>query len=136
MSSARGHTIRRRLQGVAFLVVLAALLGLSVAFYNKTFADVATVTLKTDTAGNQLKEASDVKVRGVLVGEVREVRADFDGATIVLAINPQYLPRIPDNVTARLLPKTLFGERFVSLVPPENPSSQPLASGAVIGQDR
>src|SRR4051812_35297700 len=136
MSSARGHTIRRRLQGVAFLVVLAALLGLSVAFYNKAFADVATVTLKTDTAGNQLQEASDVKIRGVIVGEVRRVNADLDGATITLGINPQYLPEIPDNVSARLLPKTLFGERFVSLVTPSNPSSKPLADGAVIGQDR
>src|SRR4051795_10715241 len=136
MSSKRGRTIRRRLQGVAFLVVLAALLGLSVAFYNKAFTDVATVTLKTDTAGNQLQEASDVKIRGVLVGEVRDVAADLDGATITLAINPQFLPQIPDNVTARLLPKTLFGERFVSLVAPADPSSQPLADGAVIGQDR
>ena len=136
MSSQRGRTIRRRLQGVAFLVVLAALLGLSVAIYNKAFADVATVTLKTDTVGNQLQEASDVKVRGVIVGEVRDVKADLDGATITLAINPKYLPEIPDNVSARLLPKTLFGERFVSLVPPANPSAKPLADGAVIGQDR
>jgi virulence factor Mce-like protein len=136
MRTKRGLTVRRRLQGVAFLVVLAALLGLSVAFYNKAFADVATVTLKTDTAGNQLQETSDVKVRGVIVGEVRDVKADLDGATITLAINPQYLPQIPDNVTARLLPKTLFGERFVSLVPPPSPSAKPLADGAVIGQDR
>src|SRR3954468_2364609 len=124
MSSTRGRTVRRRLQGVAFLVVLAALLGLSVAFYNKAFTDVATVTLQTDTAGNQLQEASDVKVRGVLVGEVRAVHADLDGATITLGIDPKYLPQIPDNVTARLLPKTLFGERFVSLVPPPSPSAQ------------
>ena len=82
MSSKRGAAIRRRLQGVAFLVVLALLLGLRVATYQKAFTDVATVTLKTDTIGNQLQEASDVKVRGVIVGEVREVKAASDGATI------------------------------------------------------
>src|SRR3954453_18753750 len=109
MSSKRGRTLRRRLQGVAFLVVLAALLGLSVAFYNKAFTDVATVTLKTDTAGNQLQEASDVKIRGVLVGEARDAEADLAGATIALAINPPSLPEIPYTVSARLLPKTLFG---------------------------
>src|SRR4051794_23850942 len=136
MSSASGTTLRRRLQGVAFLVVLVVLLGLSVAVYNKVFTDVATVTLKTDTVGNQLKEASDVKVRGVIVGEVRDVSADFDGATIELAIKPEYLDQIPQNVTARLLPKTLFGERFVSLVPPEAPTPARLADGDVIGQDR
>src|SRR3954468_13957477 len=136
MSSARGHVIRRRLQGVAFLVVLAALLGLSVAFYNKAFADVATVTLKTDTAGNQLQEASDVKVRGVIVGDVRKVDASARGATITLGINPDYLHEIPADVSARLLPKTLFGERFVNLQIPDSPSQERLADGDVIGQDR
>jgi virulence factor Mce-like protein len=128
--------MRRRLQGLAFLVVLALLLGLSVAIYNKAFTDVAMVKLETDTAGNQLQEASDVKVKGVIVGEVRDVAASMDGATITMAINPQYLPQIPGNVSARLLPKTLFGERFVSLQIPDQPSPQPLADGDVIGQDR
>jgi virulence factor Mce-like protein len=134
--STRTRVIRRRLQGLAFLVVLALLLGLSVAVYRKAFTDVATVTLQTDTAGNQLQEASDVKVRGVIVGEVRDVAASMDGATIELAIEPQYLDQIPGNVSARLLPKTLFGERFVSLELPEQPSPERLADGAVIGQDR
>jgi virulence factor Mce-like protein len=132
----RGLVIRRRIQGLAFLVVLVMLLGLSVAFYNKAFTDVATVMLETDTAGSQLQEASDVKVRGVIVGEVRDVQADAEGATIELAINPEYLDQIPADVTARLLPKTLFGERFVSLELPEQPTQERLGDGDVIGQDR
>jgi len=128
--------IRIRVQGLAFLVVLALLLGLAVAQYNKAFTDVARVTLETDTAGNQLQEASDVKVRGVIVGDVREVEASAEGATIELAINPEYLDQIPADVSARLLPKTLFGERFVSLELPETPAQERLADGDVIGQDR
>src|SRR6478672_12769765 len=42
---------------------------------------------------------------------------------------------VPGNVSARLLPKTLFGERFVDLVAPVV-SSGPIRAGAVIGQDR
>jgi virulence factor Mce-like protein len=136
MSSGRSAAVRRRIQGLAFLVVLVLLLGLAVATYNKAFIDVATVTLETDTAGNQLQEASDVKVRGVIVGDVREVRASAEGATIELAIKPAYLDQIPADVSARLLPKTLFGERFVSLELPEQPGQQRLADGDVIGQDR
>ena len=49
--SARTHRIRRRLQGLAFLVVLALLLGLSVAIYNKAFTDVAMVTLQPRETG-------------------------------------------------------------------------------------
>jgi virulence factor Mce-like protein len=132
----KAKVIRTRLQGLAFLVVLALLLGLSVAAYNKAFTEVATVILETDTAGNQLQQASDVKVRGVIVGDVRDVSASADGATIELAINPDYLDRIPADVSARLLPKTLFGERFVSLELPEQPADERLADGDVIGQDR
>ncbi|MFD2090168.1 MCE family protein [Blastococcus deserti] len=132
----RGQIIRTRLQGLAFLVVLALLLGLSVATYNNAFTEVARVTLETDTAGNQLQEASDVKVRGVIVGEVREVEASAEGARIDLAIRPEYLDQIPADVTARLLPKTLFGERFVALQLPEDPGEERLADGDVIGQDR
>jgi len=136
MSSGTGKVIRRRVQGVAFLVVLALLVGLSIAAYQKAFTEVVFVTLETDTAGNQLQEASDVKVRGVIVGDVREVAASADGATIELAIRPEYLEQIPADVTVRLLPKTLFGERFVALQLPENPSQERLADGDVIGQDR
>ncbi len=132
----KAKVIRVRLQGLAFLVVLALLLGLAVATYNKAFTDVARVTLETDTAGNQLQEASDVKVRGVIVGDVREVKATADGATIELAIKPEYLEQIPADVSARLLPKTLFGERFVALQLPERPSQERLSDGDVIGQDR
>jgi len=136
MTTKRVATIRRRLQGVAFLVVIALLLALAVAIYQKAFTTVARVTLKTDTVGNQLQEASDVKVRGVIVGEVRSVHAATGGATIDLAIYPQYLKQIPANVTAQLLPKTLFGERYVALTIPPKPSPSRLADGAVIGQDR
>jgi virulence factor Mce-like protein len=136
MTSTRAKVIRTRIQGLAFLVVLVLLLGLAVAQYNKAFTEVARVTLETDTAGNQLQEASDVKVRGVIVGEVREVQASAEGATIELAIKPEYLEQIPADVSARLLPKTLFGERFVALEIGERPSSDRLADGDVIGQDR
>ncbi|MCW2743258.1 MAG: ABC-type transport system, mce-related protein [Blastococcus sp.] len=131
-----GRVIRRRVQGLAFLVVLALLLGLSVLTYQKAFTEVARVTLKADTAGNQLQEASDVKVRGVIVGDVRAIDASADGATIELAINPEYLDQIPADVSARLLPKTLFGERYVALQLPEDPGRERLSDGDVIGQDR
>ena len=93
--STEGPVVRRRLQGLAFLVVLALLVGLSIATYKKAFTEVVRVTLETDTVGNQLQEAADVKVRGVIVGEVREVKATAEGATIELAIQPEFLDQIP-----------------------------------------
>jgi virulence factor Mce-like protein len=42
---------------------------------------------------------------------------------------------VPANVSARVLPKTLFGERYVDLRLPEVPAA-PIAAGDVIPQDR
>ena len=39
-------------------------------------------------------------------------------------------------MSVRLLPKTLFGERFVALQLPDQPAQERLADGDVIGQDR
>jgi phospholipid/cholesterol/gamma-HCH transport system substrate-binding protein len=64
------------------------------------------------------------------------VNASVKGATIDLALDPHFLPQIPADVSARLLPKTLFGERYVSLVEPAHPAARRLAGGDVIPQDR
>lgn len=127
--------MRRRIAGVAFLLVLVGLVGLSVAFYNKAFTRTVDVTLLADRAGNQLTPPADVKVNGVIVGEARAVQAGPSGAVIRLALQPAAARTIPSNVSARLLPKTLFGEKFVDLVLPQNPQGN-LRSGSVIPQDR
>jgi phospholipid/cholesterol/gamma-HCH transport system substrate-binding protein len=125
-----------RTYGVVFLVVLALLVGLTVAIYDKVFVDVVHVTLQTDRVGNQLAPPADVKLRGMIVGEVRSVSSNGRQATVDLALQPRTVGLIPANVTARLLPKTLFGEKFVDLQIPARPSQARLAEGAVITQDR
>ncbi|WP_327112423.1 MCE family protein [Streptomyces sp. NBC_01341] len=136
MRTSTAQTVRRRLAGVAFVLVPAVLVWVSVSVYEKDFADDATVTVRTGSVGNEMHDNADVKLRGVVIGEVRHIAADGDGARLTLAIEPGRLGRIPADVTAQMLPTTLFGERFVALVPPAVPSSQPLKAGAVIPQDR
>ncbi|GAA5160267.1 MULTISPECIES: MCE family protein [Amycolatopsis] len=132
--------LRRRLWhqllGLVFLVVCALFFVTTVAIYKKAFTPVDMVRLETDHVGNQLVAGSDVKIRGVVVGEVRSVNALGDHAAIDLALDPGKIGQIPSNVSARLLPKTLFGERYVALQLPERPSHEPLAAGDVIPQDR
>ncbi|MGB9376059.1 MAG: MCE family protein [Mycobacteriales bacterium] len=128
--------VRIRLLGVAFIVVLCGLVALSIAVYTKTFTTIVPVTLKADRIGNQLLIGSDVKLRGIIVGEVRSVSSNGTNATIKLALKPGSIGQIPSNVSARLLPKTLFGERFVNLIVPAAASAQHIRSGDVIRQDR
>lgn len=129
-------TFKRRLLGIGFLLTVAMLIAVSVLTYLKAFTPVVRVTLKADNAGSQLLRGADVKLRGIIVGDVREIGTDGDGAVIKLALGKDDVGLIPANVQARLLPKTLFGEKFVDLVIPPNPSPDPIKAGAVIGQDR
>jgi virulence factor Mce-like protein len=128
--------IRRRLQGAGFLLVVLALVALSVATYAGAFSDGVPVTLQADHTGLQLDRRADVKVRGLIVGEVVDVRSTGEFATVQLLLRPEQADLVPANVSARLLPKTLFGEKYVSLVLPERSSGRPISAGDVIGQDR
>ena len=131
--------MRLRLYGVVFLAVLALLLSLSVAVYQQVFTPAVRIKLEADSLGNQLDPRADVKLRGLLVGEVRAVHADGVKATLDIALKPEYVASIPSDVHARLLPKTLFGEKYVDLVAPARSaqsSARPIRAGDVITQDR
>jgi phospholipid/cholesterol/gamma-HCH transport system substrate-binding protein len=139
-------TTRRRLLGLLYLVVIAGLISLSIAFYNKAFTPVVLVTLKTDHTGNELVKDSDVKLRGIIVGSVRSVKVDNGDAcvgaaptatcvSVQLALQPSRVALIPSNVSAQILPKTLFGEQYVSLSLPAQ-SAPPIRAHDVIAQDR
>ncbi|GAA1965760.1 MCE family protein [Amycolatopsis minnesotensis] len=128
--------LRYQVLGLAFLVVVALFFTVTVAVYKKAFVPVAMVKLETDHVGNQMRGGADVKIRGMVVGEVRDIRALGDHAELDLAMQPDKLGVIPANVSARLLPKTLFGERYVALQPPSAPVPGRLAGGTVIPQDR
>lgn len=127
---------RRRLGGIAFLATFALLIWLSLAIYNKTFTPVTTVTLYTGNAGNEMRVGAQVMVRGVQVGEVRQITADGSGARLELAIDPDMVRLLPANVTAQMLPTTLFGARYVDLMLPARPATARLVAGSVISQDR
>jgi phospholipid/cholesterol/gamma-HCH transport system substrate-binding protein len=127
---------RLRLIGVAFLAVIGLLIWLSLALYNKQFTPVDMVTLHTDSVGNEMHPGGQVLVRGVQVGEVRSITADGRGAVLKLAIQPGMVSQLPANVTAVMVPSTLFGERYVNLVLPQTPVPQRLGNNAVIYQDR
>ncbi len=132
--------MKRRVQGLAFVTVIVSLLSLSVATYAGVFERGVPVTLQVERAGSQLNTGGDVKVRGLIVGTIEQISSDGDGATVELSLEPELAGTIPAGVSARLLPKTLFGEKFVSLVPPQRngtaTAGQMIAAGDVIGQDR
>jgi phospholipid/cholesterol/gamma-HCH transport system substrate-binding protein len=138
--SDRALRVKRRLQGVGFLAVVLLLLGFTVGIYNHAlpWQSTDTLTLNADRIGNQLVVPADVKMNGVLVGRVSGVHSDGDHAVMTLQIDKKWIDQkaIPSDVQARILPKTLFGEKFVDLVQPSSQDrSPPIKPGATIQQD-
>ncbi|GAA1479728.1 MCE family protein [Gordonia sinesedis] len=129
-------TLRRRLLGLAFLVVVVLFFAVTITKFNKGFTTFTEVTLKTDSAGNALPQNADVKARGVLVGEVRNIEQGSNGTVdVTLGLTPDMARQIPPETTARILPKTLFGERYVALQVPDTGPQGGLRDGAVIQTD-
>jgi phospholipid/cholesterol/gamma-HCH transport system substrate-binding protein len=129
---------RRRLAvaGVAYLVVATSLIALSLAIYNKAFTDFTTVTLEADKAGLQLAELGDVRFNGVLVGQIRDIHQTGDKAVIELGLEPESAEAIPKEIAAEILPTTLFGQRYVSLVPAARGGDLGLEDGTVVPRER
>jgi phospholipid/cholesterol/gamma-HCH transport system substrate-binding protein len=119
--------------GVVFVCLLLLGVWLTYATFTKKFADYDEVTLKTSTIGLQLPTRADVKIRGVIVGEVLEAESNGPrDAELTLGIYPDKRGIIPANVTGAIVPKTLFGEKYVSLEVPESGGSGTMQAGAVI----
>ena len=116
--------------------VVALLIGLSIAIYNKAFSNPTMVTIKAENAGLQLAKFGDVRRHGALVGHVREITNDGKQAVIKVALVPEPAKNIPANINVEILPTTLFGQKYISIVDPDEPSGESLSDGDVIPASR
>jgi phospholipid/cholesterol/gamma-HCH transport system substrate-binding protein len=121
-----------RALGIVFVALLLTAVWLTYAVFTQKFVDVVPVTLRTSRIGLQLPDLADVKIRGVIVGEVRDMTTQGRTAVLDLAMDPSEVDTIPANVSALILPKTLFGQKYVALQVPEHPTSDTLSAGDVI----
>lgn len=134
MSAPGKSKTKGRIAGLVFFLVIILFVGFSILTFNKVFRDVKHITVMTTDLGNALAGDADVKVRGIIIGEVRGFEPRDGQVAIDLAINSDKMEMIPANATVRLMPKTLFGERYVEVVLPESPEG-PIAEGGVLLQD-
>jgi phospholipid/cholesterol/gamma-HCH transport system substrate-binding protein len=119
-------TLEHRVLGVAFLALLLLGVWFTYAVFNKSFTDYDEVTLQASKTGLQLPDRADVKLRGVIVGEVLDGRSTADGVTLTLGLYPSKRQVVPADVTAQIIPKTLFGEKYVALQTSSSTGTSPV----------
>ena len=112
---------------IALLLLVGAItVGIKGAF--GAFDGGYEVVSRFDAAGQGLLAGSEVKVRGVNIGEVRSIELADGEALVKLRIKDG--ERVPIDATAVIRPKTLFGEKYIDVDPGASEASGPfLADG-------
>lgn len=112
------------------LVTLAIVITTGIVLTVRPFDAPGTrLTATFDRAGQGLGKDSQVKVRGVTVGTVDSIELAAGGKALVrMSIDPGV--RIPDSVTASVEPASVFGPKFLNLIPGPGEAKGPfLADG-------
>jgi virulence factor Mce-like protein len=126
-------TTARALAGLAAIVALVAVIALAIGLFRGTFTETVPVTVISDRAGLVMNPDAKVKMRGVEVGRVASIATKPDGqAVLKLDMNPSQLHLIPSNIGVDITSTTVFGAKYIELVPPKDPSAQKLHGGQVI----
>jgi phospholipid/cholesterol/gamma-HCH transport system substrate-binding protein len=133
--TAREHN-RLLVAGVFYVALMIALASLCTAAYLKYFQTVTWVTVEADRAGLQLPKYGDVRMHGVLIGQVRDISQANGKAVIKLGLQPEAARAVPANAEVQIKPTTLFGQKYVEFIDPATVSTRGMASGTVISSDR
>lgn len=124
---------KRLLTGLTTVAVIAALVTGSIVLFRGGVAPTASVTVISPRAGLVMNPDAKVKLHGAQVGKVVEIQALPDGqAALKLAMNPDDLQLIPANTGVEIASSTVFGAKFVQLVPPAQPSRESMYAGQVL----
>ena len=128
----------RALLGLVAVVLFLTAIGGTWVFLKGGFQSGTRVAaiFSDEGVGQQLPEGGDVKTRGVLVGRIDTISLDDDGSVRVdMLLNEDGLD-LPSRTQARIGSKTLFGEKWVELIPENEPTGDTLAEGDVIPDSR
>lgn len=121
---------------VAFLLVATVVLTFVWLQFRGRLTPKTPLTLVAPRAGLVMDPGSKVTYNGVEIGRVSSItEIQRDGvpvAKFVMDVDPDYLRLIPANVDANIKATTVFGNKYVALTSPKNPTPQRISSQQVI----
>jgi phospholipid/cholesterol/gamma-HCH transport system substrate-binding protein len=121
---------------VVFLIVAAVVLGFAWLQFRGEFTPKTTLTMVASRSGLVMDTGSKVTYNGVEIGRVSSIseiqRDGLPAAKFVMDVKPKYIKLIPANVDAKIKATTVFGNKYVSLTSPKNPTPQRITAQQVI----
>ncbi len=114
--------------------VIAMIFALTWMQFRGYFEPKAQLTVMSGRAGLSMDPGSKVTYNGVPIGRLQSIAVQERGgepqAALTLNVDPKYLRLIPANVDVQLRATTVFGNKYISFIAPENPLPARLAPGA------
>src|ERR1700749_1859183 len=130
------HNGIRALTGLVSIAVIVAIVAVAVGLFRGSFVETTPVTVLSPRAGLVMNPDAKVKMRGVQAGKLASIESRPNGQAVLhLAMNPSEMHLIPANVLVDLTSPTVFGAKFVELMPPAEPSAQSLHAGQVLDSE-
>jgi phospholipid/cholesterol/gamma-HCH transport system substrate-binding protein len=122
--------------GVVALVLALLVTALVYWQFRGNFTPKTPLTLLSARAGLVMDPGNPVTYNGVQIGRVGSIsEVQHNGkpaAKFTLNVNPKYIKLIPANVNANIRATTVFGNKYVALTSPKNPSPQHITPEHVI----
>jgi phospholipid/cholesterol/gamma-HCH transport system substrate-binding protein len=122
----------RQWLGAAGLLTVAGIILLVVLAYDQVFTPAVPATVIADRSGLLMYDGADVTLHGVTVGRVTSITPADGQAKLGIALDPAHAGHIPANVQASITEPSVFGPKYIDLVPPARPSAQRIQAGQVI----
>ena len=115
------------------VLAIFGVVAIGIAQFRGSFTETVPVTVLSDRAGLLMIPGARVKLNGAQIGTVADVTQTPDGrAELRLAIEPDRLQLLPDNVQVQVGSSTVFGAKSVEFSAPDHPSSIHLRAGQVL----
>jgi len=141
MTAPRGKVNRLRIPrfkttALVFLLISAVVLVFWWFQFRGELTPKTRLTMLAARSGLVMDPGSKITYNGVEIGRVAGIsEIERDGkpaAKLDLDVDPQYIRLIPANVDADIQGTTVFGNKYVSLTSPKNPTSQRITPQHVI----
>jgi phospholipid/cholesterol/gamma-HCH transport system substrate-binding protein len=125
-----------RLAGFILLLVVAIILTFLLLQFRGKLTPKTELTMVAARAGLVMDPNAKVTFNGVEVGRVTRIEpTTIDGkeaAKFGMEVKPKFIDLIPANVNADIQATTIFGNKFVALSSPKNPTAERISSSDVI----
>ncbi|MPY79988.1 MAG: MCE family protein [Actinophytocola sp.] len=120
---------------VACLLVIAVMVYITIASTG-AFSGYPEITASVPASNVGISEQAPVEYQGVVVGKVIRVETRETTANVTMRIYDRQADAISERSQVRVLPRTLFGDQYVQLIPPpDGEAGEPISDGDTLMPD-